>query len=355
MDKAGRGASVGVMRAFDHRADALHAPGFFLMRGALRANFEVPGRAESLRAGLARLGLAAERPTTPDRAALERVHAPDYLDWLSTASAAWRALPGAGPEVVANVHPSPEMLAQGGRASEGLVGRTGWYTADTACPVGPGTWNAAVAAAGCALAAADVAAGGGDAYALCRPPGHHAYPARAGGHCYVNNSALAARALRDAGAARVAVLDVDSHHGNGTQGVFWECGDVLTVSIHGDPDGYYPWYVGRAHETGAGAGAGCNLNLPLAAGTDDAGWLAAVAAGLARVAAFRADALVVPLGFDASEHEPLGYLRVTADGFARAGAMIGAARLPTALVQEGGYDVERLGDLLGRFLTGFGR
>ncbi|WP_376090049.1 histone deacetylase family protein [Roseomonas sp. CCTCC AB2023176] len=343
------------MRAFDHPADVAHAPGFFLMRGALRPNYEVPARAVSLREGLARLGVAAETPALPDRAALERVHAADYLDWLSTAHAAWEALPGAGPEVVANIHPSPEMLAQGGRAPAGMVGQTGWYTADTACPIGPGTWDAAVGAAGCALAAAEVVAGGEDAYALCRPPGHHAYAARAGGHCYVNNAALAAVAMRDRGAGRVAVLDIDSHHGNGTQGIFWDSADVLTVSVHGDPAGYYPWYVGRAHETGGRAAPGFNLNLPLSPGTGDDSWLAAVAAGLARVAEFQPDALVLSLGFDASEHEPLGYLRVTAEGFARAGEMIGAARVPTAIIQEGGYNVDLLGTLLARFLNGFGR
>jgi acetoin utilization deacetylase AcuC-like enzyme len=248
------------------------------------------------------------------------------LPFLRDAPAAWAALPDPGPEVVGNVHPTPEMLAQGASCPAGLVGQVGWFTADTACPIGPGTWDAALGAAACALAAAGEAAGGRTAYALCRPPGHHAYAARAGGHCYVNNAALAAQALRDAGAARVAVLDIDSHHGNGTQGIFWDRGDVLTVSVHGDPNRYYPWFVGHAAEVGAGAGAGCNLNLPLAQGLGDVEWLAAIEAGLAAIAAFRADALVVSLGFDASEHEPLGFLRVTADGFARAAAMISAAR-----------------------------
>jgi acetoin utilization deacetylase AcuC-like enzyme len=210
-----------------------------------------------------------------------------------------------------------------------------------------------MAAAACALAAAAEAASGRSAYALCRPPGHHAYAARAGGHCYVNNAAVAAQALRDAGARRVAVLDIDSHHGNGTQGIFWERGDVLTVSVHGDPSGYYPWFVGHAAERGAGAGGDCNLNLPLARGTGDAEWLAAIEAGIVAVRAFRAEALVVSLGFDASEHEPLGFLAVTEDGFARAGALIGGSGLPAAIVQEGGYNVDLLGALLARFLGGW--
>ncbi|HEY8614245.1 MAG TPA: histone deacetylase family protein, partial [Roseomonas sp.] len=174
------------MQAFDHPLESAHAPQFFLMRGVLRPNFEVPARAAALREGLKILRITPETPALPDRAALERVHAPDYLDWLRDGPAEWSAALGAGPEIVANIHPSPEMLAQGARPSTKAVGKAGWYTADTACPVGAGTYKAATAAAGCALAAADVAARGGTAYALCRPPGHHAYAARAGGHCYVN-------------------------------------------------------------------------------------------------------------------------------------------------------------------------
>ncbi|WP_137177926.1 histone deacetylase family protein [Roseomonas sp. AR75] len=338
------------MKAFAHPAEARHDPRFFLMRGRVRQNFEVPARAAALRVGLSRLGIVPEIPPEAPRAALEAVHAPDYLDFLRDAPAAWAALPEPGPEVVGNMHPTPEMLLEDARRPKGLVGQVGWYTADTACPIGAGTYDAAIGAAACALAAAAEAAQGRTAYALCRPPGHHAYAARAGGHCYVNNAAIAAQALRDAGAQRVAVLDIDSHHGNGTQGLFWLRGDVLTVSVHGDPDGYYPWFVGRAEERGDGDGEERNLNLPLAQGTGDAGWLEAIGTGLSAIRAFKSDALVVSLGFDASEHEPLNFLAVTEDGFARAGAMIAAAGLPAAIIQEGGYNVDRIGGLLGRFL-----
>jgi len=338
------------MKAFAHPDHALHTPSWFVMRGRLRPNFEVPARATALLEGLSRLRIAPELPPEAPRSAIEAIHPARYLDFLRDAPAEWAALPDPGPELVPNMHPTPEMLAQGGGAGPHVISRLGGYTADTGCPIGPGTWQASLSAAACALAAASEAASGRTAYALCRPPGHHAYPARAGGHCYLNNAAIAAQALRDAGAARVAVLDVDSHHGNGTQGAFWARGDVLTVSVHGDPDGYYPWFIGRAGERGAGAGEGCNLNLPLARGTGDEGWLAAIEHGLSAIRAFRADALVVSLGFDASEHEPLNYLSVTADGFARAAALISTARLPSAIVQEGGYDVERLPALLERFI-----
>src|SRR5690606_20778607 len=144
-----------------------------------------------------------------------------------------------------------------------------------------------------------------------------------------------------------------AHHGNGTQGIFWTRGDVLTVSVHGDPDGYYPWYVGRAGERGAGPGEGCNLNLPLARGTTDAGWLAAIDAGLAAIRDFRPEALVLAVGFDASSEEPLGYLQVSADGFARAAERIAGLRLPSVITQEGGYAVAALPRLLTRFLAGW--
>jgi acetoin utilization deacetylase AcuC-like enzyme len=341
------------MRAFHHPDHVRHDPRFFLQRGEVRRNFEVPARVGSLLAGLDGIGLAPETAPLPDAAALAAVHTRDYLDFLASAAGDWAALPGAGPEAVANIHPAPEMLAQGARPGDGVIGRVGWFTADTACPIGPGTWEACLAAAGTALAAAAEAAKGGSAYALCRPPGHHAYAARAGGHCYVNNAALAARALRRAGASRVAVIDIDSHHGNGTQGIFWEDAEVLTVSVHADPTRYYPWYVGHADERGAGAGEGRNVNLPLPLGSGDGAWLGAVRHGIEAARGFGADALVVPLGFDASEDEPLAALKVTPDGFARAGAALAGLRLPTAITQEGGYNVDLLGALLARFLTGW--
>ncbi|MFC7474765.1 histone deacetylase family protein [Dankookia sp. GCM10030260] len=353
MDKPHAAASLAVMRAFHHPDQARHTPRFFLTRGEVRPNFEVPERAASLLAGLDALRILPEIAAPADRAALGRIHAPDYVEFLATAAAAWAALPNGGPEVVANIHPAPEMLAHGARAGDHVIGRAGWYTADAACPIGPGTWEASLAAAGVALAAAAEAAAGRSAYALCRPPGHHAYAARAGGHCYINNAALAVEALRSAGAKRVATLDIDSHHGNGTQGIFWERDDVLTVSVHGDPTRYYPWYVGHAAERGAGPGEGRNVNMPLAIGSGDAVWLEAVTRGVQAAREFGAEALVVSLGFDASEHEPLNALNVTADGFARAGALIAGLGLPSALIQEGGYNIDLLGSLLQRFLTGW--
>ncbi|WP_421992757.1 hypothetical protein [Roseococcus sp.] len=320
------------MKAFHHPDEALHAPQFFLTRGTVRSNFEIPARAAALRAGLEALGLAPATTPPATREELLKLNTPEYLEFLEQAAAQWAELPGAGPEVVANMFPTPEMLAQTQRAPTHVISRAGAHMADTACPIGPGTWTAAIGAAGCALAAADVAAQGGAAYALCRPPGHHAYAGRAGGHCYINNSALAAQRLRDAGAARVAVLDIDSHHGNGTQGIFWDRDDVLTISIHGDPARYYPWYVGFAEETGdrepqsaAGIRHGRRrvarrARQPPSPPSPPSGptrWSC-------RWASTRAS----------SSRSPRS--RSRRDGFARAGAAIGRLGLPTAICQEGG-------------------
>ena len=341
------------MKVFWDPAQLAHDPTFFLQRGVVRQNYERPARAEALLAAVGAMGLATALPPEVADDALAAVHDRAYLEFLRGAAAEWAQLEGAGPELVPNIHPAPEMLAQGAQPGPGVVGRLGWFTADTSCPIGAGTWDAARAAAACAVAAADEAAAGRHAFALVRPPGHHAYAARAGGHCYLNNAAVAAQRLRDRGAARVAVLDIDSHHGNGTQGIFWERGDVLFVSIHGDPGGYYPWYVGHAGERGGGAGEGANLNLPQARGADDAAWLAALGTGCGAIRAFGADALVLSLGFDASEHEPLGFLRVTGEGFARAGELVAGLGLPTALIQEGGYNLDEIGGLLARVLGAF--
>jgi acetoin utilization deacetylase AcuC-like enzyme len=342
------------MKVFWDPVQLSHEPHFFLLRGQPRPNFEVPARAEALLAACRAMAMAVETPPPVDRAILATVHDPAYLDFLRDGFAAWSALPDSGGEMVANSHPAPEMVANGARPPRHIVGQVGWFTADAACPIGAGTWPSAVAAAADAVAAADEAAAGRNAYALARPPGHHTYRAKAGGHCYLNNAALAAERLRAKGASRVAVLDIDSHHGNGTQGIFWYRGDVLFVSVHGDPDQYYPWFTGRADERGAGAGESCNLNLPLPIGTGDAGWLSAVRTGVDAVTAFGAETVVVSLGFDASVDEPLNALSVSADGFARAGTAIGSLGLPTVIVQEGGYAVHVLGELLTRFMTGFG-
>jgi acetoin utilization deacetylase AcuC-like enzyme len=196
-----------------------------------------------------------------------------------------------------------------------------------------------------------VAAGAPAAYALCRPPGHHATRDGYGGSCYLNNAAIAAEALRGAGHDTVALIDLDAHHGNGTQAIFWERGDVRYGSLHVDPGaGWFPHYFGHAHETGVGAGAGATRNLPLAEGTGDAAWLEAVRT-LTEYAA-GADALVVSLGVDAAADDPESPLQVSADGYAAAGRLLGSLGLPSVLVQEGGYHLDTIGGLVSAYLDG---
>jgi acetoin utilization deacetylase AcuC-like enzyme len=216
-----------------------------------------------------------------------------------------------------------------------------------------GTWDAARWAANCAIGAADaVLAGTREAYALCRPPGHHAYADFAGGFCYLNNIAIAADRMARA-LGRVAILDVDVHHGNGTQSIFYARDDVHFVSVHGDPDHFFPFYAGYADETGEGPGRGFNRNYPLPAKTGDKEWLAALAQGLADIESSDPHALLVSLGFDAFAGDPSSDLAVSTEGFRQAGSMIGRSQRPVVLVQEGGYVVEHLAANLEAFLGAF--
>jgi acetoin utilization deacetylase AcuC-like enzyme len=225
--------------------------------------------------------------------------------------------------------------------------------ADTSCPISAETFDSACWSAWSAVAAAEaVLAGERSAYALCRPPGHHAFADVAGGFCFLNNSAIAAQRLRGS-AARVAILDVDLHHGNGTQGIFYARPDVLTLSIHADPVRFYPFFWGHADERGRRAGLGYNLNLPLPRKSGDAAFMEALDVAFRRIRAFAPEALVVALGLDAFEGDPFGGLSVTTPGFSLIGGAIGRLGLPAVIVQEGGYLCDALGDNLAAFLEGF--
>jgi acetoin utilization deacetylase AcuC-like enzyme len=326
-----------------------HDPQFFLVRGVVKRTTEQPERADRLLAGLKSGRHELVEPTRFGQGPRLRVHSPEYLRFLAEAWDAWSALGDAGPEMIANVHP----VRNAGTYPAHIVGRLGWHTVDTGCPIGPGTWAAACAASDVATTAAQMVSDGEDAvYALCRPPGHHAYSDLAGGFCFLNNSAIAAAHLR-LKHERVAILDVDVHHGNGTQGIFYERRDVFTISIHADPASFYPYVWGYAHERGAGAGLGANLNMPLPIGTNDDGYLQALDLGKKAIEGFAPGALVVALGLDASEHDPLAGLAVTTDGFRRIGAAIARLGLPTVLVQEGGYLSNILGANLAALLGGF--
>jgi acetoin utilization deacetylase AcuC-like enzyme len=320
-----------------------HDPQFFLVRGVVQRTTEQPERADRLLAGLKAGKHDLVAPSAFGQGPRARIHSPEYLGFLAEAWEAWSALGNAGPEMIANIHP----VRYGATYPTHIVGRLGWHTADTGAPIGPGTFAAACAATDVATTAAQLVLDGEDAtYALCRPPGHHAYRDMAGGFCFLNNSAIAAAHLRQRH-ERVVILDVDVHHGNGTQGIFYERPDVFTISIHADPNSYYPFVWGYAHERGEGPGLGTNLNIPLPIGTGDDGYIVSLGIAKKAIDAFAPGALVVALGLDASEHDPLRGLAVTTAGFRRIGAEIARLGLPTVFVQEGGY----LSDILGANLT----
>jgi acetoin utilization deacetylase AcuC-like enzyme len=319
-----------------------HDPPYEVNYGeVVRPVYERVERAERLRDALAAAGHPLVAPVSHGMAPVLAVHEPALVRFLEQGWAAWRA--AGGPEVLIPDSFAIGRLGRGGgRDPGGGVGRAGWFCFDTATPLVAGSFAAAVAAADAALTAADLVAGGAPAaYALCRPPGHHAGPGYYGGFCLLNNAAIAARALARLG--RVAVVDVDFHHGNGTQDIFWEDPEVLYVSLHGDPAAHYPHFLGAADEVGGGAGRGATRNLPLPDGTGDEAYLEALGEAMALVAAFEPATLVVSAGFDAFAGDPLGAFAVTSEGFGRIGAALAGAGRPTVVVQEGGYALDALG------------
>ncbi len=327
-----------------------HAGRHEMFRGRLVACHETPERFDQVMAELARRPLGTLRTPLPgheaeDDARLARIHAPDYLAFLAGAWDEWIALDPANAalDILPSVWPN-HALRRDVRPLN-FSARTGLYGFDAGTPITAGSWAAARAGAACAMDAARAVASGESAAALAltRPPGHHAGPGFFGGYCFLNNAALAAQTLRDGGAQRVAVLDIDYHHGNGTQTIFESRADVLTVSIHGDPMTEYPFYLGHADERGTGAGAGFNLNLPLPAGTGFQTWSDALQVALQAVRAFGADALVVPLGVDTWEGDPISRFRLRSDDYLRIGAALASPGLPTVYTLEGGYAAAQMG------------
>jgi acetoin utilization deacetylase AcuC-like enzyme len=337
-----------------------HEPGAEIWVGVRTPGTEVPDRARVLLEAVTSAGATVLPARAYDDAVLRAVHDPALVDHLATIAEQWAQGPYeelvGQDRVVPYVFPTAGML-DGLPAHEPAAthARAGLYCYDTMTLVGPGTWQAARAAVDVAMTAADlVADGAASSYALVRPPGHHATRRAFGGSCYLNNAAVAAQRLRDRGAGRVAIVDIDAHHGNGTQSIFYDRADVFYASLHVDPGaGWFPHFVGFADELGRGAGAGSTYNLPLAPGTGDGGWLAALESLVTRLGAFSPDALVVSLGVDAAGVDPESPLEVTTEGFLGAGERLAALRLPTVLVHEGGYELSRLGVDTVAVLTGF--
>jgi acetoin utilization deacetylase AcuC-like enzyme len=332
-----------------HRA---HDPPYEVNYGeVVRPVYERVERGELLREALAGAGHRLVEPDGHGTGPILAVHQPALVEFLEGAWAAWRAA-GGPPVLIPDSFPIPRLARGGGRDLGGGLGRPGWFCFDTATPLVAGSFEAAVAAADAALTAVDLVAGGSRAaYALCRPPGHHAGPGYYGGFCLLNNAAIAARALGRLG--RVAIVDVDFHHGNGTQDVFWEDAAVLYLSLHGDPETHYPHFTGAADEVGEGPGRGTTRNLPLPDRTGDGDYLAALQDGLELVAGFDPATVVVSLGFDTFAGDPIGAFQVTTDGFRRIGGALAGLGSPTVLVQEGGYALDALGGNAVAFLGGF--
>ena len=337
------------MKCVFDAAQRAHDPQFFLSSGAPKPCPEQPARVDELLRGVAAVGLPLVRAADAGLEPIAAVHPERYLTFLQTIHARWSRIDGASAEVIPNVHPDHRGVGYPLSA----VGQAGFHMTDTSCPISAATWDAAYASAQSAIGAADLVLGGDRAaYALCRPPGHHAFAELAGGFCYLNNSAIAAQRLRDTG-RRVAILDVDVHHGNGTQGVFYARGDVLTVSIHVHPERFYPFFWGYEGEHGEGEGEGANLNLPLPRGSGDAAFLAALETGFRKIGDWKADTLVLALGLDAFTGDPFAGMAVTTPGFAAIGRAVAGLGLPTVLVQEGGYLSPELGDNLAAVLGGW--
>jgi acetoin utilization deacetylase AcuC-like enzyme len=316
---------------------------------------EVPQRAEAILDALREAGLGAVlEPQDQGLAPILAVHDAGLVSFLQDAFQGSRsALAGEMP-----LFPSGYFAVRGWqRRPANWQHRAGYYAIDRDCPILAGTWTAAYWSAQTALTAAGLARAGQRAvYALCRPPGHHASASQYGGYCYLNNAAIAARHLQGDASVRVAIVDIDYHHGNGTQEIFYADPTVLFCSLHADPDEEYPYFWGSAAELGSGAGLGANRNWPLPAGADDEAYLQTLDEALAAVAAFRPEFLVISAGFDLVQGDPSatsGGFDVTVDGLEQAGRRLAALAVPTVVVQEGGYQIERLGEMAVRFLRAF--
>ncbi len=314
-----------------------------LVASAIVPAFETPERAEMIRDRVETVGLGPLRaPAAQTLDTAHKVHSPDYLAFLEQAHAKWLARGNTG-AAMPFAWPVPGLRRD--TPPEDIEGLLGYYSFDGGAPFVAGTWQAVRAAHDVALTGADLlSAGEMAAFALTRPPGHHAGSAFAGGYCYINNAAVAAQRLRETGARRVAILDIDYHHGNGTQEIFYRRGDVMVVNLHADPLTEFPYFLGHADERGDGDGAGANLNLPLPHGTGWDGWASALEEACRAVMEARPDALIVSLGVDTFENDPISQFQLSAAAYPRIGARIAALGLPTLYVMEGGYAVAEIGE-----------
>lgn len=340
------------MRTFYSEDHRLHFPQAELSGGQFVTPFERPSRVEYVLGRLRERGLSdIVAPDAVDMAPVRALLDPGYLTFLETAWDAWKAEGMAGEIIAANV-PARGMHLD--RIPDNIDGKVGYYCHASETAMTRGTWAAALSSVASAQTAQrHVAAGADSAFALCRPPGHHATADQYGGYCFINNAAVVAQMFRDNGAARVAILDIDFHHGNGTQCLFYDRADIMFASLHGAPQEAYPYYLGYADETGKGAGEGTNLNYPMTAGTGYGAWAAALDDAISKITAWGAQALVVSLGVDAYKDDPISFFKLDSDDFTDAGRRIGRMKLPTVFCMEGGYAIEAVGVNTVNVLEGF--
>ena len=339
------------MKVYYSEAHRQHEPPFEVFDGGLRTPYmENPDRMDRILNALRQTDWAEiVEPGDFGLDPIRAVHEKDYVDFLASCWAEWLASEA---EDKSTLLPATFALRRHPQKPTSLLGRAGYYMMDLSACIVEGTYSAALASANCALSAAEaVAQGERAAFALCRPPGHHAGKDYAGGYCFINNASVAANWLSARG--NVAVLDVDYHCGNGTQDIFYDRSDVLTISIHADPDFEYPYYAGYAHETGSGAGLGFHKNFPLEKGTDDTRYLSALEEALALIRRFAPKHVVVSAGMDIYAEDPLGKIKVSTEGIGEIGKRISALNLPTVIIMEGGYNNEALGRNIVKFLSPF--
>ncbi|MET3130135.1 acetoin utilization deacetylase AcuC-like enzyme [Oxalobacteraceae bacterium GrIS 1.11] len=343
------------MLTFYNELHGQHRGRFEIFRGEMVPCFEKPERADMVVAELARRNLG--RIVTPQGVpltSLERIHTPRYLHFLRHAWADWLALDPANAGKDAFPAVWPVRTLRDDIEPDNFCAKMGLYSMDSGTPLTAGTWVAAKTGADCAINAAHaLRLGERSSFALTRPPGHHAGADFFGGYCFLNNAALAAQHLLDDGARRVAILDLDYHHGNGTQSIFYQRADVQFISIHADPRSEYPFYLGHADETGAGAGLGYNMNVPLPKGTPTPAWFAALETACIRIGIYGPDALVVSLGVDTFTGDPLSHFALQSGDFLRVGERLAYLGLPTAFIFEGGYAVKEIGINVVNVLEGF--
>jgi len=335
------------MKIFYTDAHLDHHPKAELHRGEMIDPHEGPHRMDKLLSGMRRAGFNDYLSPMPlDETRLLGVHTPAYIDFVKTAWGRWNAAGYAG-DVLPMSYPRAEPPAD-------IDGAAGYFATSADTVITQTSWEGLKQVAACSLEAADAVSGGArSAFALIRPPGHHAGADYMSGYCILNNSAIAAQALRDNGAERIAILDVDFHHGNGTQDIFYARDDVFFTSIHGHPDHHFPYFWGHKDETGEGAGAGYTANYPLTAGAAYAQWGQALQDAIMRIKAFKADALLVSLGVDTFEKDPISAFKLTTADYPRYGSEIAKIDLPTVFIMEGGYGVPEIGDNVAGVLTGF--